>query len=262
MTNGSIWGTGRPNKTPNGWAIRGLRFFGTVDELKKFWIDNLAKLGTVLPPGASFESSIYQPGEDISTLVDEIGNQLQVCFKGTAGTIIPAAKTTDVEQLTKTEIDRLCHFHFGGLFVKCKVVHVVDGDTLHVVTFVPLMELGGARVPLHGREHEPKTSILPHGEYHKTGFFARIIIRTYGYDAIEHDKPEGQLATQLFTEKLNSLNNIIWCQFIDSEKYGRMLATLWTDEKKTYCLNNFLIEEGRRRNIRLAYTYMGGTKSQ
>jgi endonuclease YncB( thermonuclease family) len=252
--------SGRIVKNPAGWAIRGLRFIGSIPNLQNFWQVNLLHLGDFLPRGATFESSIYQPGEDVSVLIQEEAHRTQTCFRGTAGTVIPAVDTVDVESLSPEQLSSLCVFSFAGIFSKAKVTHVIDGDTIDVVAYIPLMELGSAR-NIH-RTTDVHTNILLSSNYHRAGFFAKIRLRVYGYDAIEHDKPEGQLATRLLTEKLNSLNNVIWCQFLGGEKYGRSLAILYENEDRTGSLNNYLIEKSRELGIRMAYPYTGGTKKQ
>ena len=75
-----------------------------------------------------------------------------------------------------------------------------------------------------------------------------IRLRTYGVDAAEHGTVAGDLATKLFSEKIASLRNIVWCQFVsevDEEKFGRTLAALYEDKTMTKPLNNYLVEKSR-----------------
>lgn len=248
--------SGRENLHPEGYVIKGLRFFGTLPEIQKFWVDNIQQLATIIPKGSTFEGSVFEPG--IETSIEDVSQSLQMCYLGTAGTVLNT-DTIDVEQIPQNVKDNLCKFTFGGLFGKCEVVHVVDGDTFDVITYIPLVELATTRKSLHGRATQANI-VLTYDR--RTGFFARITVRAYGYDAIEKDKPDGQLAKELLIQKFQSLGNIIWCQFIEDEKYGRTLAVMYEDAGKTKILNNYLINEGNRIGRRLAYSYLGGTKNQ
>jgi endonuclease YncB( thermonuclease family) len=249
--------TGRENNSPDGYAIKGLRFFGTLPELQKFWIDNIVELATVFPKGTTFESLVYQPGSDINTLIEDMSAKM--CFKGTAGTILQSTEK-DVERVPRNIKDQLCRFTFSGLFAKCEVVSITDGDTFDVIMYVPFMELATTKHLLHGKTQQ--APIVATGGHHEIGFFTRITIRAYGYDAIEKDKPDGQLAKQVLTQKFATLRNIIWCQFVDDEKYGRTLALMYEDQAKVRGLNSYLIDEGNKMGRRLAYPYTGGTKMQ
>lgn len=243
-------------------SLRGIRVLGTRDHLIEFWKRNIDQLGQVYPKGTKFEQVVFQPFTDIAFLTEDAARRSQLCYLGTAGTVISSTHAQDVEQLTNDEINQMCPFSFAGLFVKARVDSVVDGDTLNVIFLVPLMELGSARAI--GPKGAARTTILTSSPQ-PTSFFVYDTIRMYGYDAQEKDTPEGQTAKRLFEQKLASLNNIVWCQFVEAniaqEKYGRILAVLYEDKERTRPLNDYLFRQQQQLGIKLVNPYLGGTKT-
>jgi len=243
-------------------SIRGIRIIGTMENLIEFWRINVSRLGQSLPKGTNFEDVIFTPFEDITFLSEDASQRSEMCFLGMAGTVIPPAQTTNVAELPLELIDKMCRFSFAGLFVKGRSVYVVDGDTLDVIIFVPLVVLGSARAI--GKNTQ--VGILPTPGFEKTGFFAKIRIRMYGFDSAEKNTEAGQLAKRLFEEKLQSLGGIVWCQFIETtiaeEKYDRILAVLYEDEKKTRLLNDYLLKQEAAVGVKMVFPYLGGTKKK
>ena len=246
------------------FSLRGIRVLGTEAQITHFWTNNLNSLDTIYPSGTKIEDVMFKPFLDITFLSEDVTRRSGICYLGTAGTIIPAAQVTDVEQLTPNEVSNLCTFSFAGLFVKCRVTEVIDGDTIHAVIFVPVHELGAARAV--GPQGAPRVGILPEQNMliQRSGFFASVKIRMYGYDAQEKDTPEGKIAKQLMIDKFHSINNIIWCQFVEmniaQEKYDRILGVLYEDQNKTLLLNDYLLKQEQILNKRLVNPYIGGTK--
>ena len=97
-----------------------------------------------------------------------------------------------------------------------------------------------------------------------SGFFTKITVRMYGYDAAEKDTEAGQLAKKLMIDKFSSLNDIVWCQFIDEtvgcDKYGRTLTLMYEDPNKHNLLNSYLFDMESIHNIKMVNVYVGGTK--
>lgn len=245
-------------------SIRGIRVLGTKEQLADFWRININRLGQSLSKGATFEKVVFAPFDDITFLSEDATARSQMCFLGTAGTVIPAATTTDVAKLPSDLITRMCRFSFAGLFIKGRVVSVIDGDTLDVVIFVPLVQLGAARAL--GAEGEAFTGAIPTRGFEKVGFFAQVRIRMYGFDAAEKDTDAGKYAKHLFEEKLTSLRGIVWCQFVETtianEKYDRVLAVLYEDQKRTKLLNDYLLKREADTGVKMVYPYLGGTKTK
>ena len=246
-------------------SLRGIRVLGSIEQIMQFWRINVKQLGVIYPQCTLFQQVTFQPFLDIGFLTEDVARRSRACHMGKAGTIIPATRATDVEQLTSEEVGQLCPFSFAGLFVKCRIVDVVDGDTIHVVIFVPIHELGAARSI--GPQGSPRVGMLPQQTTltdRDTGFFALATIRMYGYDAQEKDSTEGKLAKKLLIDKFTSLNNIIWCQFVEitiaQEKYDRILGVLFEDKDRKCPLNDFLLKKEKELNVRLVNPYLGGTK--
>lgn len=255
----------QPKKSHINYSLRKIRILGTLDQVIQFWSLNVNLLGTIYNTGTTFEEALFQPFSDIRFLTEDATRRSQECYLGGAGTVISATKATDVEHLTETEIGQLCQFNFGGLFVKCRVINVIDGDTINAVIFIPIHSLGSARAV--GPKGSPRVGLLPQQSIlnnKETGFFSLITIRMYGYDAQEKDTDEGKLAKRLLTEKLMSLGNIVWCQFIEiniaQEKYDRMLGVLFEDKSRKLALNDYLLKKEKELNVRLVNPYLGGTK--
>jgi endonuclease YncB( thermonuclease family) len=256
------------------YGIKGTRVLGTKADIENFWRLNSQQLAQILAPNVTLETVIFEPFENIAFLSEDAAARTQMCFIGTAGTVIPATTSTDVETLTQEQMDHMCKFTFGGLFVKGRIDTIVDGDTFDIVFFAPIISLGRSRTL--GEKQPFKTPIIltqqrqtvpgQITEYENVGFFAKVAIRMYGYDAAEKDTDAGKLAKRLMEEKFRSLNGIVWCQFIEAhiadDKYGRTLAVLYEDEQKTRLINNYLLEQETIHNVKMVFPYLGGTKKQ
>ena len=120
------------------------------------------------------------------------------------------------------------YFSFNKYECLAKVVHVYDGDTVHLV------------LPL------PETNKL-----------VKIKTRLYGIDTPEmriHQQKENALkAKERLIEMLQKTNYMVNVKCGEFDKYGRVLVTLYSTEfSKSF--NDILIEEG------LGYPYFGKTK--
>lgn len=245
------------------YGLRGIRILGTREDLNSFWRLNSEKIQKDFLNVTRIEDIIFEPFEDIVFLSEDAAERSQVCFIGTAGTVIAATTTTDVASLTEKEMESMCKFTFGGLYVKGKIDNVIDGDTFDMVFYVPIALLGQGRALGDKKVQAP---VIPMQGYEQTGFFAKVSIRMYGYDAAEKDTDAGKLAKRLMEEKFRSLGGIVWCQFIEAtiadDKYGRTLAVLYEDEAKQRLLNNYLLEQEKFHNVKMVFPYIGGTKKQ
>lgn len=236
------------------YGLKGIRILGTKQDIEEFWKINSNKMN-----GKILEDNIFEPFDCIKFLSEDAVHRTQLCFVGTAGSIIESTESTDVETLTNVQMNKMCRFTFGGLFVKGKIDSVIDGDTFDLVFYAPLMSLGKSRT--HG-----KVPVLSNDEYKMIGFFTKVMVRMYGYDAAEKDTDAGKLAKKLMEDKFKSINNIVWCQFIESniadDKYGRSLTVLYEDERKEKLLNTYLIEQEKIHNMKMVFPYIGGTKKK
>lgn len=254
----------QPKNTDICWSLRKVRVLGTESQVQSFWDLNSKQLRKICS-GKTCSDELFQPFRDIAFISDDAASRSAQLLTGPSSQFIKPPRSIDVESLTNDQLTSLTHLHFGGLFLKARVMNVIDGDTLTVAVFFPLVELSQARsVDSTRKSKDVKFCAYPLKEKKQTGFFTVVSIRTYGYDAVEKDEPAGQLAKQLFQEKLESLNNVVWCQFIDpqihKDKYGRHLAVLYEDPQKQKMLNDYLLRKEQEVKTTLVHPYLGGTK--
>jgi len=243
------------------FSIRGVMVIGTEDCIKKFWKNNIIQFEGIHGSNCSMHRYIYTPFDDIPFLVFN-GTRLSKSCQTTD--LCKINKKFDVDDLTKEELDTICMFGFEGICTKARVVHVVDGDTLDVVMFITLAQLCRSRKI--GPKQESRTSALIQSGCEKAGFFMKIRLRLYGYDCIEKNTDNGKLATKILQEKLESINNIVWCQCIElnvsSPKYNRTIAVIYEDPECTKCLNEYLYQMEKKLQIKMVHPYTGGTKKE
>jgi endonuclease YncB( thermonuclease family) len=208
------------------YSIRNVRVIGTYKDIVDFHKINSIDID---------ENMIYQPIEDIEFLSTEIINITESSNMNKLNT------KKKLKDITKEEINNMDLFSFNGMFVKGRVAKVIDGDTLRVIVHIPLKKL-----------------------MNKYGSFNTLIkIRTYGYDAQEKNTGEGKIAKELFKEKLESLDNIIWCYLLHNDKYGRTLAVLFEDKRRKVLLNDYLFKKEKEKGtLKLVNTYLGGKKDK
>jgi endonuclease YncB( thermonuclease family) len=125
---------------------------------------------------------------------------------------------------------------YEGTQLSCRILHVVDGDTVDLVT--------------------DKFTFI-------RGLF-RYRCRLRGIDTPEHRPPKSQpnreveiaaakRSTIALTTLLAAHDNVVLADFHGSEKYGRLLVTLFTPQRLN--INEWMIREG------YAVPYDGGTKT-
>ena len=240
------------------YSLIGIRILGTDTQVAEFWKQNFDRI-TVRFPKTNLEKLLFKPFEDVAFLSKEAEIQTQLCKVDPEGKLICKPKSKDVEQLSDSEIQQLDVFNFGNCFLKGKIMDVTDGDTIKAVVYIKFSDLQQVR----GSPNKTISSVYSKDK--RAGFFTILVLRLFGYDAIEKDQPGGQLAKKLLNEKLASLNNIVWIQIIDStiakDKYGRCLSILYEDEAKQHLLNDYLYQQGKSLNMKLVNPYNGGTKA-
>ena len=174
------------------------------------------------------------------------------------------SKLNDVEQLCDDVLDQMCDFHFSSVTGKGKVVDVIDGDTIRLLFYASLSSMAMGRSVKVGRQsksrQETQFAIVTHPE--SSGFFSIIKIRLLGVDTAEKNTPQGVLAKKLMIEKYQSLNNIVYYELFEPDKYGRTLANLYTSPDHTEKINDFLIGKTFDGVGVIALPYSGGTKAK
>ena len=133
------------------------------------------------------------------------------------------------KQLEKSDKNIKC-FSFCNYECLAKIVHVYDGDTVHLV------------IP----QENTKTLI-------------KLKARLYGIDTPEMRIPEQKeraiKAKERLIEMLKKTNNLVNVKCGEFDKYGRVLVTIYSTEFSK-SLNDILIEEGH------GYAYFGKTKKK
>lgn len=242
----------QPNYSPV-YSIQGVRVLGTLENIRSFYQMNSDKFCNI----TSLESVLFRPFDDVIFCQEDACLRSKACFDSGKNKIVPLT-TTDTSDLTDKQTAMLTSFSLAGLFLKGKVTKVIDGDTLEVVVFVPLTQLA--------RQRDVGCAILPTTEYDHVGFFSKVTIRCYGYDAAEKDTKAGQLAKLLLEEKLQSLNNTVWIQFVEvsvaEDKFGRSLAVLFEDSTSKTPLVKYLLEQEKQRDMKMLLPYLGGSKKK
>lgn len=160
-----------------------------------------------------------------------------VCDPKTVGSTLFIPNSENVEDIPSHVVDRMCPFELSGIEGKAKVVRLKDADTLELLIYVKITEM--SREKSKGRSREKKVSLITN--HHQAGFFSIFVCRMDGIDAAEHNTAQGQLATLLLENYFESLNNIVYIKVKGFDKYGRMLADVYSDRTMENLINGKLI---------------------
>ena len=129
------------------------------------------------------------------------------------------SSVNELTVLTNIDISNIKARTFAGQRRLAKVVDVYDGDTITIVC-----------------------------KLDKTETYRRYKLRLAGIDAPEkkpsktianrdlHIKAAGKV-TELLTTKLGGIGSVIEVEFIQEEKFGRTMGTVWTIEQTTGCMH-------------------------
>lgn len=139
-------------------------------------------------------------------------------------------------------------FTWGGRRYRCKVVHVYDGDTVHVV-----IEFGGGFVKLNVRLTGIDTpEMRPPRSQEDRDVEKRAAIQTRNRVASLVTGQEVDPDLHSIDDVMDNSRQLVWLDAGEDDKYGRVLGRLVLDDGR--CVNDVLIEEG------YAAPYDGGTK--
>ena len=127
-------------------------------------------------------------------------------------------------------------FSLESKYLLCKVVDVYDGDSCKVV------------FPLNEKMYKWN-------------------VRLTGYDTPEMRPPRNQenrdeeikaarSARDFLKEKVMNQDQLVYIKCGDFDKYGRLLGTLFLEEKDEVSVNDLMIQHGH------GYAYDGGTKKK
>ena len=169
----------------------------------------------------------------------------RTCDPKSAGSALFIPKSDDVEDIPMEVAQNLCKFELSHLEGKSKVVRILDGDTIELLIYVRLSELslerekGRALGKKENKKKALKIAILT--SHQNAGFFSLFSCRWSGVDAAEHFTINGIINKLLIEDYFNYLNNIIYIKIDKFDKYGRMMANLYSDNKYTDLINTKLI---------------------
>lgn len=183
------------------------------------------------------------------------------------GSSIGAPRTTSVRDLSDELIGRLCPFHLTGVTGEGKVTRIIDGDTIELLVYVPLKEIG--RLQPMGRRKIPLAAALvtasspSNGASLDEGFFTILKCRLDGVDFAEKNTLQGREGTRLMTELYAESKNYVHYIIGKQDKYGRYLVRLYNHPNRhpeSY-LNSRYVDVETSVGV-VAVSYGGGTKCE
>ena len=133
-------------------------------------------------------------------------------------------KKTFLQNVEYNDVD---FFSLKGYKTWCKCVKIYDGDTITVVFY-----------------------------YNKQPHKFRIRLANIDTAELRTDNPIEMHVAKVARDSLINIidDNLIYIECLEFDKYGRLLANLYSDKKMYKSFNDMLIEKG------LAYKYEGKTK--
>lgn len=164
----------------------------------------------------------------------------------------------NVEVLKNSTNDTIEDFSLNGLYTLCKVVDIYDGDTFRVVFFIKnddkypvkmkVRALGYDCAELHPiKTHPTRNEEIRKAKIAKNRLFQ--LITGFEMNIYDIENPVN------ITKILNESKKLLYIEFSDFDKYGRVLGTLYLDENKEKSINQILIDENH------GVSYYGGSKN-
>jgi len=221
------------------------RVVGSEEELHQFARLNFLDIKEVLPKELWPEEPNF---------FEKTMQRLHLAKETETCKLAEPACSTDIEKIPRKLLDSLCEFSLFGLFGKGFVNDIIDGDTVSITIYVPIDFLQQLQPRKIGYSVSNQCSALPYKQNH--GFVTKFRCRLSGLDAVEHDRVGGPEATAILTNILSRTKNIVWVECGSGDKYNRLLVTLYSDEKRTHCINDELLNHPE------FTSYDGKTKSK
>ena len=137
--------------------------------------------------------------------------------------------STDVEQLSAEDCERLGKFSFAGLDIKVRLLNIVDGDTFDVAVFTPL-SAPRVNAKFYRRKASVEIVAIP-GINSNNGFFTKQRCRILGINAVEKRDPGGFEATEYLK---TLLPKYFRCKFHSNDAFGRSLVEVYVDGAKIH----------------------------
>jgi hypothetical protein len=184
------------------------------------------------------------------------------CQMNKGGKVLFTPKSFDPEDIPDEVIDNMCNFHLNGLTGKAKIRHIIDGDTYDLFMYIPLSNLSVTQKVIKYKKEYEVTPILTQND--DAGFFGLFRCRSFGYDSAEKITERGQVAKQVFIQKLESLQppNVVYYKAGGYDKYGRLLVELFEDASMHISINQYMVNYRDPKWGNITLEYSGGTKDQ
>lgn len=181
-----------------------------------------------------------------------------VCNYDSAGVGVFTPKNDNIDDIPEDAIDGLCHFHLSGLSGKGRIVRVIDGDTVEMMIYVPLVGLIHKQGQGRGHRKLQAAALTRHSN---VGFFSLFSCRLLGIDFAEHNTEQGAMGTKIMSEVYKSLNNRVYYRTGKFDKYGRLLVNLYADAEYKKSLNDMFLGVTFDGIGHVVEPYDGGCKS-
>ena len=146
-------------------------------------------------------------------------------------------------------------FSFLGLTGQCRILKIVDGDTVDVGVCLPLDYLREE----HSRKIGSSSTVQPVivASSNRVKIFLKLRVRLMKLDAAEHDTLEGVKATAILQQTFSGIDNLPYYRCHGTDKYGRELMTFYFDKELKKSICEFLVK-----NFNDCFEYYdGGRKS-
>jgi endonuclease YncB( thermonuclease family) len=177
-------------------------------------------------------------------------------------------KADTIESITDEEVSSISRFSLQNFKGKVKVTDIIDGDTVEVLIYFPLINLVQPRDIVKNNVHKLGSSGLIKEKDKNSGFFTKFLVRLNGLDAFEKQTDKGKAAKEALKTKLSEFGMYCFMEAEGFEKYGRVLATLYEPHLtrsgelvRKVSINQFLMNYKHPVHGSVAYAYSGGTKS-
>ncbi len=154
---------------------------------------------------------------------------------------------------------KILSFSPSGIFTMTKVVNVIDGDTIDICTLISLNELATQYFSKDGKNMQ---SSIAYFAFLNPKILIKVRCRLYGIDAAEKNTIEGKIIKKFSKNLYEKSNNIVYCYFLKSDKFGRVLVNIYQDEEKKHKINTMLLNHKDEKYGKLVVEYDGKTKNK
>lgn len=148
----------------------------------------------------------------------------------------PTYRTTNIEEVPIEELHRLSTFTLAGLFVKARVLRVIDTTHLELAFFLPFDFVSAYR-PAVAQKSISRRAIPYFGD---SGFFLRERCCLKGIENPTAGE-KGQLALEQLTTFCNGLRNIVYALFYPEGNSRDRPVVLYVDQTREHSINKMIL---------------------